>query len=170
MKTAISPITSKLFEKGKHYKISEETEAGFIITEDQIKGATGNAYCLKKRCNHIDKKDWKLVMYENYLPCGDEWKKEMNSFKKADLIDMLSKAFEENLQLKNKAIETSDPKIHISIQGVITKDDQSTFTEEESDLIFDDIIILLGGKHKCSLTGGSVLYTEKELTDMLGSQ
>ncbi len=59
-----------------------------------------------------------------------------------------------------------DKKIHISIQGVITKNSQKEFTEKEYDQMTDDIIEVIEN-HDCSFGGGIGHHTEEEYCKML---
>lgn len=53
-------------------------------------------------------------------------------------------------------------KIYLQINGIITKEDNSEFTEQEYDSFIDKFLELVENE-KLSFCGGSGLYTEQEL-------
>lgn len=58
---AISPITNKVFKKGKSYKITKLkyiTDRMFTLSSWGLKHAKQDVICLYKECFHLQGKDW----------------------------------------------------------------------------------------------------------------
>lgn len=62
-----------------------------------------------------------------------------------------------------------EPKLYVSIKGVITKNDKTAFTEKEYNRLYFDILQVVD-KHNCGFGGGSGHHTEEEMIKIIDNE